>query len=573
MTKEQIERLKKRYQTEEKNTDVQRDRNEAVRNDIITANQHNEFKRQYAIDNTAIDNTTDDNKRDADAENTAINSMSNTLINSMRNTTVAHDREMNEFLIHLAKNANIERFNPFPDRYRITSKPGDHYTAQEYAKLRVDLDELQYQSSIDPQRLTYLKNYILGIDLGIVRHSSSSIHSSIDEYEFKYPAIDEIKRNLRYKKRWYLFHGSPLGNWHSILRTGIKNMSGTRFMSVGAVLGPGVYLANDIRISLSYGMSRSHVSYAASNNSTAIHNDESKKHGKKYDDITSCIAVVEILVDPEKYCKGGDVYVIPDDTILFPRYLLNIKSRAAVKFDGKEILSYYKKQRECLINEIGALSRINKEKDMLIKAGHWIMQLEHDEQTVKDSATTSPSTTTLTSPANIPTIPTASTTQTSPATTLTSPANIPTIPTASAMQTTNNDIWLVAYNGNVFRIYTNGFPYYPAVIQSAFQFDVTSKHFDDQGFYLYDFDDWLPALCYINLLSDIDSKIRSARISQNNKETEIIKIHQDGDVSTINDNTSSFNPSASNSSASDSFTTDDTNSLSAQTTTDYSNLL
>ena len=551
MTKEQIERLKKRHQTEEKTTDVRHDRTTDVRNDRIIADKHNEFKRQRAIDNkrdTDIEKTNNTERTAThNTSNTIINNTSNTIINNINNTTtVAHDNEMNEFLMHLAKNANIERFNPFPDRYRITTKPGEHYTMQEYAKLRVDLDELSYQSfqsnQMSSQQLAHLRNYILGIDLGIVRHSSSSIHKSIDEYEFKYPAIDEIKRNLRYKKRWYLFHGSPLGNWHSILRTGIKNMSGTRFMSMGAALGPGVYLANNIRISLSYGMSHGHISAATSNNSTAIHNDESKKHGKKYDDITSCIAVVEILVDPAKYCKGRDVYVIPDDTILFPRYLLNIKSLSAVKFDGKEILSYYKKQRECLINEIGALSRINKEKDMLIKAGHWIMQLEHDEQTVKDSTTTTPTTSTTTTPTT---------------------------------STANNDIWLVAYNGNIFRIYTNGFPYYPAVIQSAFQFDVTSKHFDDQGFYLYDFDDWLPSLCYINLLSDIDSKIRSARISQNNKETEIIKIHRDSDsaVNSSASNSSTDNTSASNSSTDNTYDTNNTTNANLIPSTNYSNLL
>lgn len=40
------------------------------------------------------------------------------------------------------------------------------------------------------------------------------------------------------------FHGSAFGNWHSILRIGLKNFSNTELMSTGAAYGPGIYLCN-----------------------------------------------------------------------------------------------------------------------------------------------------------------------------------------------------------------------------------------------------------------------------------------------------------------------------------------
>lgn len=45
------------------------------------------------------------------------------------------------------------------------------------------------------------------------------------------------------KGSFYAFHGSAFYNWHSILRSTIKNMSNTHMMSAGAAYGAGIYLA------------------------------------------------------------------------------------------------------------------------------------------------------------------------------------------------------------------------------------------------------------------------------------------------------------------------------------------
>ncbi len=49
-----------------------------------------------------------------------------------------------------------------------------------------------------------------------------------------------------------VYHGSPLYKWISILRGGLVPLSGSKFMSTGAVYGPGVYFANEISTSISY---------------------------------------------------------------------------------------------------------------------------------------------------------------------------------------------------------------------------------------------------------------------------------------------------------------------------------
>lgn len=49
-----------------------------------------------------------------------------------------------------------------------------------------------------------------------------------------------------------LFHGSPLHCWSSIIKNGLKNMSGTRYMVNGKAYGDGVYFSDDMQYALGY---------------------------------------------------------------------------------------------------------------------------------------------------------------------------------------------------------------------------------------------------------------------------------------------------------------------------------
>jgi poly [ADP-ribose] polymerase 6/8 len=50
----------------------------------------------------------------------------------------------------------------------------------------------------------------------------------------------------------FAFHGSPVENWHSILRTGLRNASGTKLQIHGAAYGAGVYISPHAATSLGY---------------------------------------------------------------------------------------------------------------------------------------------------------------------------------------------------------------------------------------------------------------------------------------------------------------------------------
>lgn len=48
------------------------------------------------------------------------------------------------------------------------------------------------------------------------------------------------------------YHGSPIGKWASILRSGLINLSGTEHMSTGAAYGKGVYFSKTIDVAKGY---------------------------------------------------------------------------------------------------------------------------------------------------------------------------------------------------------------------------------------------------------------------------------------------------------------------------------
>ena len=50
----------------------------------------------------------------------------------------------------------------------------------------------------------------------------------------------------------FAWHGSSWGNWHSIVRNGLKNFSNTKYMTAGAAYGKGIYFADDLATSMGY---------------------------------------------------------------------------------------------------------------------------------------------------------------------------------------------------------------------------------------------------------------------------------------------------------------------------------
>lgn len=107
------------------------------------------------------------------------------------------------------------------------------------------------------------------------------------------------------------FHGSPCGNWHSILRMGIKNFSNTKYMTVGAAYGEGAYFSESMNTCIPY----SHASSIRWLNSKLVVNGA-----------LSCLAVCELAKTVTPYNGTHKIpsgmHVIQDEDRIMTRFLL-----------------------------------------------------------------------------------------------------------------------------------------------------------------------------------------------------------------------------------------------------------
>lgn len=122
------------------------------------------------------------------------------------------------------------------------------------------------------------------------------------------------------KSTYFAFHGSDTGNWFSILRTGLKNLSNTQYMTTGAVWGPGVYLAETSQMSSSYAVS-------------------SPAWPKSmFGENIQCMALCEVVgqaVDK----SGSGIYVVPEDQRISTRYFFVFPSGGIPAASAKVLFS------------------------------------------------------------------------------------------------------------------------------------------------------------------------------------------------------------------------------------------
>jgi hypothetical protein len=110
------------------------------------------------------------------------------------------------------------------------------------------------------------------------------------------------------KGSFWCWHGSQPGNWHCILRSGLKNYSNTKMMSAGAAYGPGIYTAKNIGTSLGYmgqpGGAWKGAEYLPHKNGMTL------------------IALCEIADDKSGYKDhGNNIVTIQDEDIICTRFL------------------------------------------------------------------------------------------------------------------------------------------------------------------------------------------------------------------------------------------------------------
>ncbi|KAJ7579700.1 hypothetical protein C8J56DRAFT_963387, partial [Mycena floridula] len=100
----------------------------------------------------------------------------------------------------------------------------------------------------------------------------------------------------------YAFHGSPLRNWHSIIRHGLW----FKTIANGRAYGNGVYLAKDASVSMGH--------YAHGNRVSAWNKSKVSP--------SSCVALAEIVNLPSKFVSSNPYFVIPETSWIVCRYLL-----------------------------------------------------------------------------------------------------------------------------------------------------------------------------------------------------------------------------------------------------------
>jgi hypothetical protein len=170
-----------------------------------------------------------------------------------------------------------DRFNPFPDVQRRVGKADESFNSNAHllqaaivqmpkvadlvqmardGTLRASLEKLH-------PLLYLLLRWIVSTTLAHIEllHDKSvppKFAGLQCQYQFVMrcaaPAREAQFRELcrKHGGSFFVWHGSGLGNWHNIVRFGLKNMSGTAFQSSGAAYGPGIYAAHDSTTSYGY---------------------------------------------------------------------------------------------------------------------------------------------------------------------------------------------------------------------------------------------------------------------------------------------------------------------------------
>ena len=117
---------------------------------------------------------------------------------------------------------------------------------------------------------------------------------------------------------FWAWHGSAMMSWHFILRTGLRNLSGTTLQQFGAAYGSGVYFGKSSNVSTGYACNShanwSHLEYDGANLSGAN---------------TMCLALCEIINRPEDFTSINPYYVVPNEDFITTRFIFLFEKGAS----------------------------------------------------------------------------------------------------------------------------------------------------------------------------------------------------------------------------------------------------
>jgi ubiquitin-protein ligase len=192
------------------------------------------------------------------------------------------------------------------------------------------------------QELYYLLKFMISTNKIDLKHVElfDSINTSLDISNIiQYQIIhsDDIENKFKThtnNNTNFLFHGSSYENWYSIMRNGIKIMSGTKLMVNAAVYGNGIYLSDSFRYSCEYSL----------------------KYNNNYNN-NIIVAVFEVKGNKDLYYKSPNIYVINNNDDLLLRYLLVLPCKNYHLYNS--IISH-KFSTEMIIKKKNNISRISQ---------------------------------------------------------------------------------------------------------------------------------------------------------------------------------------------------------------------
>ena len=210
----------------------------------------------------------------------------------------------------------------------------------------------------------YYKNAILN-NYFSMSHSNIVDNNNIDIFNINYDA--EKENSVQNLDSSYLFHGSSIDCWYSIVKNGLKIMSGTKFQTNGAAYGNGIYFSDSFNFSSSYS-SRGFI------------------HDKTATNINiKVISVFQIFDDISKIKKTTNIFVVTDTNTIMLRALIVLKNNYnPTNLESSTINSHFslhmgllKKKTNVSIKLI-KLKRLNKEYTNLLKCNNFKIDVSDD---------------------------------------------------------------------------------------------------------------------------------------------------------------------------------------------------
>eukprot|EP00039_Didymoeca_costata_P015418 m.262060 g.262060 ORF g.262060 m.262060 type:complete len:970 (+) comp16220_c0_seq24:89-2998(+) len=192
----------------------------------------------------------------------------------------------------------------------------------------------------------------------IIASNSSSIQQIPPDIQIKRIAAEyqyhlltappKRERIFREAKQQYgtvfAFHGSPVENWHAILRNGLLNLSNTKKCINGAAYGQGVYLSPSCAFSTGY----------------------SKRNAQEI----SVVALCEVINYPELKKASQDIWVCPNEDYVVTRMLFVFPSGSGNVSDVRSTDAEFRKEVQRVIEGSldGSVMRRQKLKKILLSS-------------------------------------------------------------------------------------------------------------------------------------------------------------------------------------------------------------